>query len=94
MLEYNKFSKLLFLSNLCYVIMLEIVFLQCVNKLSFETLKVVKGRHTSKTSALVRACSAYCFITIPSVSSPVSRLQLLLISGQTALANQCFGQGE
>ncbi|XP_065201247.1 VPS35 endosomal protein-sorting factor-like [Planococcus citri] len=67
---------------------------QCVNKLAFETLKVVKGRHTSKTSDFVRACAAYSFITIPSITSPLTRLQLYIISCQTTLANQCLGQAD
>ncbi|XP_067673421.1 VPS35 endosomal protein-sorting factor-like [Haliotis asinina] len=67
---------------------------QSVNSLSVETRKVVKGHHSRKTSAFVRACSAYSFITIPSLQSVVSQLQLYLVSGQVALLNQCFSQGD
>ena len=41
-----------------------------------------------------QACAAYSFITIPSLTSIFSRLNLYLLSGQVALANQCFSQGE
>lgn len=42
----------------------------------------------------VQACAAYSFITIPSLSNIFSRLNLYLLSGQVALANQCLSQGE
>ncbi|XP_070579924.1 VPS35 endosomal protein-sorting factor-like [Ptychodera flava] len=66
----------------------------CVNLLSIETKKIVKGNHSRKTAAFVRACSAYCFITIPSISSIFSRLQLYLVSGQVAMSNQALTQGD
>ncbi|KAL1470661.1 hypothetical protein MTO96_040306 [Rhipicephalus appendiculatus] len=59
-----------------------------------RTRQVVKGHHTRKTAAFVRACAAYCFITIPSLSSVQSRLELYLLSGQTAYLNQCLSQGD
>ncbi|KAK6187960.1 hypothetical protein SNE40_005876 [Patella caerulea] len=67
---------------------------QSVNKLSMDTRQVVKGNHSRKTAAFVRACAAYCFITIPSLQSVYSQLQLYLLSGQVALLNQCFSQGD
>lgn len=39
-----------------------------------------------------KACVAYSFITIPSLSSPVLKLQLYLESAQVALQNQCLSQ--
>lgn len=42
----------------------------------------------------VQACAAYSFITIPSLGNIFSRLNLYLLSGQVALANQCLSQGE
>ena len=42
---------------------------------------------------LLQACAAYSFITIPSLQSVYSQLQLYLVSGQVALLNQCFSQG-
>lgn len=67
---------------------------QDVNLLAMCTRQVVKGHHTRKTAAFVRACAAYCFITIPSLASVQTRLELYLLSGQTALLNQCLSQGD
>jgi len=76
-------------SNLDYV---HSILVQCVNRLAVETNRVVKGHHTRKTSAFVRACAAYCYITIPSILSVTTRLQLYLLTAQVALSNQCLGQ--
>ncbi|XP_076844123.1 VPS35 endosomal protein-sorting factor-like isoform X2 [Brachyhypopomus gauderio] len=65
-----------------------------VNQLAMETRRVMGGSHSRKTAAFVRACAAYCFITIPSLSSIFSRLYLYLLSGQVALANQCLSQAD
>ncbi|KAM9059183.1 VPS35 endosomal protein-sorting factor-like isoform 3-T3 [Megaptera novaeangliae] len=65
-----------------------------VNRLAMETRKVMKGNHSRKTAAFVRACVAYCFITIPSLVGIFSRLNLYLHSGQVALANQCLSQAD
>ncbi|XP_053132808.1 VPS35 endosomal protein-sorting factor-like isoform X3 [Hemicordylus capensis] len=65
-----------------------------VNRLAMETRKVMKGNHSRKTAAFVRACVAFCFITIPSLASIFTRLNLYLLSGQVALANQCLSQAD
>uniref|UniRef100_A0A8V5HA36 VPS35 endosomal protein-sorting factor-like n=1 Tax=Melopsittacus undulatus TaxID=13146 RepID=A0A8V5HA36_MELUD len=65
-----------------------------VNQLAMETRKVMKGNHSRKTAAFVRACVAFCFITIPSLSGIFIRLNLYLHSGQVALANQCLSQAD
>ncbi|XP_062331258.1 VPS35 endosomal protein-sorting factor-like isoform X1 [Osmerus eperlanus] len=65
-----------------------------VNQLAMETRRVMRGNHSRKTAAFVRACAAYSFITIPSLTSIFSRLNLYLLSGQVALANQCFSQAD
>uniref|UniRef100_A0A8C2U5B1 VPS35 endosomal protein-sorting factor-like n=1 Tax=Coturnix japonica TaxID=93934 RepID=A0A8C2U5B1_COTJA len=65
-----------------------------VNQLAMETRKVMRGNHSRKTAAFVRACVAFCFITIPSLSSIFTRLNLYLHSGQVALANQCLSQAD
>ncbi|XP_044159750.1 VPS35 endosomal protein-sorting factor-like isoform X2 [Bufo gargarizans] len=65
-----------------------------VNHLAMETKKVMKGNHSRKTASFVRACVAFCFITIPSLTSIFSRLNLYLHSGQVALANQCLSQAD
>jgi len=59
-----------------------------------ETRLVVKGNHTRKTAAFVRACAAYCFITIPSLENILTRLNLYLISGRVAIANGALSQGD
>nr|KAG5704115.1 hypothetical protein BaRGS_009645 [Batillaria attramentaria] len=71
-----------------------ITLIQSVNSLSMETRRVVKGNHSRKTAAFVRACAAYSFITIPSLQSVYAQLQLYLQSGQVALLNQCFSQAD
>ena len=58
-----------------------------------ETRRLVKGGHTRKTAAFVRACAAYCFITIPSVDNILLRLNLYLLSGRVAVANGALSQG-
>ena len=65
-----------------------------VNLLTVKTKLVVKGNHTRKTSAFVRACMAFSFITIPSMNDIFIRLKLYLLCGQTALANQAVGQAD
>uniref|UniRef100_W5LH78 VPS35 endosomal protein-sorting factor-like n=1 Tax=Astyanax mexicanus TaxID=7994 RepID=W5LH78_ASTMX len=65
-----------------------------VNQLAMETKRVMGGNHSRKTAAFVRACAAYSFITIPSLTSIFSRLHLYLLSGQVALANQCLSQAD
>uniref|UniRef100_A0A667YS15 VPS35 endosomal protein-sorting factor-like n=1 Tax=Myripristis murdjan TaxID=586833 RepID=A0A667YS15_9TELE len=65
-----------------------------VNQLAMETRRVMRGSHSRKTAAFVRACAAYSFITIPSLSSIFCRLSLYLLSGQVALANQCLSQAD
>ncbi|XP_050296954.1 VPS35 endosomal protein-sorting factor-like isoform X1 [Anthonomus grandis grandis] len=67
---------------------------QSANFLSANTRQIVKGHHTKRTADFVRACSAYCFITIPSIESPKVRLKLYLLSGQVALYNHCLGQAD
>lgn len=67
---------------------------QSVNRLAVETRCIVKGHHTRKTASFVHACAAYCYITIPSITSVLMRLELYLLSGQVALLNQCLGQAD
>lgn len=71
-----------------------VTLVQCVNLLAIKTRRIVNGRHTRKTSAFVKSCAAYCFITIPSITSVISRMNLYLMSGQVALLNLCFGQAD
>lgn len=69
-----------------------ITLVHCVNLLANKTRRIVNGKHTKKTSAFVKSCAAYCFITIPSITSVRLRMDLYLMSGQVALLNLCFGQ--
>ncbi|XP_065352764.1 VPS35 endosomal protein-sorting factor-like [Cloeon dipterum] len=78
-------------TNLDYI---HLQLVQSVNRLAVETRKIVGGHHTRKTASFVRACAAYCFISVPSISSVIFRLQLYLLSGQVALSNQCLGQAD
>ncbi|CAL1536882.1 unnamed protein product [Lymnaea stagnalis] len=80
-----------YFSNLDAVL---ITLIHSVNNLAVETRRVVKGNHSSKTAPFVRACAAYCFITIPSLQAIFSQLQLYLLSGQVAILNQCYSQGD
>lgn len=71
-----------------------VTLIHCVNKLAVDTRCIVNGHHTRKTDAFVKACAAYCYITIPSIVSVMTRMDLYLLSGQVALTNVCLGQGE
>uniref|UniRef100_A0A096MDQ5 VPS35 endosomal protein-sorting factor-like n=1 Tax=Poecilia formosa TaxID=48698 RepID=A0A096MDQ5_POEFO len=81
-------------STFCNLEPVLVQLIHTVNQLAMETRMVMKGNHSRKTAAFVRACAAYCFITIPSLSSIFSRLHLYLLSGQVALANQCLSQAD
>ena len=67
--------------------------LKSVNRLAMETRRRVKGSHTRKTAAFVRACAAYCYITIPSVDNILLKLNLYLLSGRVAISNGALSQG-
>ncbi|KAJ6635685.1 VPS35 endosomal protein sorting factor-like [Pseudolycoriella hygida] len=76
---------------------LDLVFINlvhCVNKLAVDTRCIVNGHHTRKTGAFIKACAAYCYITIPSIVSVMARMDLYLLSGQVALTNVCLGQAD
>ncbi|KAJ8038159.1 UPF0505 protein C16orf62-like [Holothuria leucospilota] len=71
-----------------------ITLVQCVNQLAAETRTLMKGNHSRKTAAFIRACAAYSFITIPSISGIFERLKLYLVSGQVAMLNQALSQAD
>ncbi|XP_015778562.1 PREDICTED: UPF0505 protein C16orf62 homolog [Acropora digitifera] len=71
-----------------------VMLVQSVNLLAMRTREVVKGNHTRKTASFIRACVAYCFITIPSIEDVFMRLKLYLLSGQVAMANQALSQAD
>uniref|UniRef100_A0A1B0D7S3 Uncharacterized protein n=1 Tax=Phlebotomus papatasi TaxID=29031 RepID=A0A1B0D7S3_PHLPP len=68
--------------------------IHCVNNLAMETRRMIRGQHSRKTAAFVRACAAYCFITIPSIVAVATRMDLYLVSGSVALQNLCLGQAD
>ncbi|KAK8752221.1 hypothetical protein OTU49_012574, partial [Cherax quadricarinatus] len=67
---------------------------QCVCRLAMATWNVMHSQHSGKTASFVRACAAYCFITVPSLAYSTTRLKLYLLSGTVALINNCLGQGD
>ncbi|XP_042364506.1 VPS35 endosomal protein-sorting factor-like isoform X2 [Plectropomus leopardus] len=81
-------------ATFCNLEQVMVQLIHTVNQLAMETNRVMRGSHSRKTAAFVRACAAYSFITIPSLSSIFSRLSLYLLSGQVALANQCLSQAD
>lgn len=65
-----------------------------VAALAMRTHNIVNGKHNKETSAFVRACIAYCYISIPSMDDPFARLHLYVMCGQVALLNQSLPQAE
>ncbi|XP_034132852.1 VPS35 endosomal protein sorting factor-like isoform X2 [Drosophila guanche] len=51
-------------------------------------------RNTSKSTGFIKACIAYCFITIPSISAVQQQMDLYLLCGQLALRHLCLGQAD
>ena len=66
----------------------------CACNLAAKAHKMVKGRHNKKTSSFTKACLAYCFITIPSVSDLIKQLHLNLLCGQACLLNEALSQAD
>ena len=64
----------------------------CVLSLTGKTLQLMKGNHGKKTLNFVKACFAFCHITVPSVSDVILRLRLLLHCAEYALLNRCLPQ--
>jgi len=56
--------------------------------------RFMKGAHSKKTAAFVKACLAYAHITIPSLEDIFARLRLLLQCGSVALVNGMIVQAE
>jgi hypothetical protein len=53
-----------------------------------------KGQHNGKTQNFVKACVAYCHITIPTLMSVPKQVNLLFVSAQVALLNGLIGEVE
>ena len=65
---------------------------ECVAELAHKAYTIMHGTHSKKTAAFVKACLAYCHITIPSIRSVSRKLELLLQCATCALLNQCLPQ--
>lgn len=65
-----------------------------VASLAMRTYNICGGKHNKETSAFVRACMAYCYITIPSMDDPFGRLHLYVHCGQVSLMNLSLPQAE
>jgi len=64
----------------------------CVSSLAMKANALVKGKHSRKTTAFVKACLAFCHITIPSISAALRKLDLTVHCAQVALQCQCLPQ--
>jgi len=63
-------------------------------QLAIRTQQFVKGKLNKQTSAFVRACVAYCFITIPSIEVIFERLYMFTLAGNIAMLNQSLPQAD
>ncbi|KAH8310623.1 hypothetical protein KR044_002256 [Drosophila immigrans] len=52
------------------------------------------NRQLSKSLGFIKACIAYCFITIPSITAVQQKMDLYLLCGQLALRHLCLGQAD
>ena len=59
-----------------------------------HTYTLHTGKHNKKTSAFVKACLAFCHITVPSLDDIFIRLHMFLQCAQAALLNNMVGQAE
>ncbi|EFA82898.1 hypothetical protein PPL_03676 [Heterostelium album PN500] len=59
-----------------------------------KTLLLVRGKHTSKTSAFIRACISYCYITIPTIEDVFMKMNLYFQSASVAFQNQALSQAD
>jgi len=76
---------------------LDIVTAELVQRVALLAAKahaLVKGKHTKKTAAFVKAALAYCHITIPSLEDHLVRLRLYHSCAEVALTNQMIVQAE
>ncbi|KAJ5075226.1 esophageal cancer associated protein [Anaeramoeba ignava] len=62
--------------------------------LTMKTFKIVKKKHTKKTTDFVKACLSYAYITIPSMNDYFLRLNLYLQAGEISLINSIVSQAD
>jgi len=77
-----------------YIDSVTITLIQKVSKLAASTHRIVNGVHSTTTSSFIRACMAFCYISIPSLEHPLHKLQLYILCAQTAYLNQSPSQGD
>ncbi|BBN15293.1 VPS35 endosomal protein-sorting factor-like [Marchantia polymorpha subsp. ruderalis] len=66
---------------------LRVTVIHASNRLAMTTLKMVKGSHNKRTRDFVKACVTFNEITIPSINSLVTRINLFLETAEVALMN-------
>lgn len=62
--------------------------------LADAALALVKGRHTQKTAAFVRAVFGAAAVTIPAIDDPLARLRLYIGAGTCALRSAALAQAD
>ncbi|CAF0825690.1 unnamed protein product [Rotaria sp. Silwood1] len=77
-----------------YLDSVTITLIQKVNTLAVSTHRIVNGVHSTATSSFIRACMAFCYISIPSLEHPLTKLQLYTLCAQTSYLNQSLSQGD
>ncbi|CAF3518945.1 unnamed protein product [Adineta steineri] len=77
-----------------YIDSVTITLIQKVNTLAVSTHRIVNGTHSTATSSFIRACMAFCYISIPSLEHPLHKLNLYTLCAQTAYLNQSLSQGD
>jgi len=65
-----------------------------VCSLTILTHNLAHGKLNQKTTAFIRACLAYCFITIPSIENEFEKLYLYAHAGQIALLSDSLPQAD
>lgn len=65
-----------------------------VDCIALTALHFMNGNHNRDTFGFVKACMAYCFITIPSFRDPWDRVRYFLHSSQVSLSQGLVGQAE
>ena len=66
----------------------------CVAALAMRVRARVKGKHTKKSSAFVKACAAFIYITTPTIDQALLRIRLHLLGAQVSLANGLLAHSE
>lgn len=79
-------------ATFCNLDLIKNKLISSVCNLAMKAFKYVKGKHSKKTSNFVKACLAYCYITIPSLVDVFRRLELLQQCAAVALINQHLPQ--